>query len=276
MAEPAAKRVRVGSYEERMAAARKEAMETLTREQMLNAVFTTWDRDGDGNISFEELLPHYMKSTNHQELVEAEVRKGFEAYCKATGSDPEKGLNNEVFRGWTKSMSDASVATRYVMSVKGLTKEPYSMNANFSVIKAYEDKSLKDIANAPPNAIQGIADSSVAPLAALGINTVRDLGQWKFYKIAHAIVTLAEKEELGSTAAGSRMNIQNALDPEFETCSLKDLLSLPLSALSTLPPKIDPLLAELRIKTIESLGNRKTFAWAAAISELAEWQHETS
>lgn len=69
------------------------------------------------------------------------------------------------------------------------------INVNKAVDKAYETKSLKEIADAPVAAIEGISEQSGRLLAELGIRTIRDLGEWKFANWARAIVELAKLEE---------------------------------------------------------------------------------
>ncbi len=70
------------------------------------------------------------------------------------------------------------------------------MNINNAVDKAFEGKSLKEIANAPVDALQGLSEKDAKALKeALGISTVADLANNKFVKWAQAIVALAESEE---------------------------------------------------------------------------------
>uniref|UniRef100_A0A7S1B0R9 EF-hand domain-containing protein n=1 Tax=Noctiluca scintillans TaxID=2966 RepID=A0A7S1B0R9_NOCSC len=274
MAEPAAKRQKPGSYAERFAEARDTVLKDLTREKMLDDLFETWDRDGSGGIDFEEILPHYIKSDSHRDETEADVRQGYEAFCKANDCDTSKGLSKELFRSWLKPMTDVGVASRYVTAVLGMTKEPYHMNVNFAVVKEYESKTLQELCEAPPHAIQGISELSDEVMSVLGLKTVRDMGTWRFYRHSRAIVALAEKEE--AHAGNGKMNIRNGLDREHETKSLKDIQNLHVSALAGFPAKCDDLLAKLRINTIQQLGKRKVFAWAAAIVDLAELQQAVS
>lgn len=77
--------------------------------------------------------------------------------------------------------------------------DPYpvrlTMNINNAVDKAFETKSLKEIAAAPVDALQGVSAGDADLLAkAFGIKTVRDLGTCKFFLWAQAIVTLADRE----------------------------------------------------------------------------------
>lgn len=69
------------------------------------------------------------------------------------------------------------------------------INVNKAVDKAFEGKTLNEIAEAPVSALEGVSDKTGEALAALGIKTIRDLGEWKFANWARAIVELAKLEE---------------------------------------------------------------------------------
>lgn len=70
------------------------------------------------------------------------------------------------------------------------------MNINKALDKAYETKPLKEVANAPVDALQGVsAGDAELLLKAFNIKTIRDLGTNKFFLWAQAIVTLADREE---------------------------------------------------------------------------------
>lgn len=61
------------------------------------------------------------------------------------------------------------------------------------VDKAYETKSIAELADAPVSALQGLSDADADRLqAALGIKTIRDLGTNKFFLWAQAIAKLAD------------------------------------------------------------------------------------
>lgn len=258
----------------RVAEAKRRATGELSRDEMLDRIFHSWDRDGNETISFNEILPHYMKAANHRDNMEDEVRTSFARFCGSKGLDEQSGISKGAFKDWLAPLSDDAVAGRYLTAVLGMTREPYHMNVNFAVVKEYESTPLQEIAAAPPHAIQGLAAHSDAMMAQLGLRSVRQMGTWKFYRLARAICILARKEEVGHTHPGSGINIRNALDAEYETCSLKELLSLPLSAFAGFPPKCDCLLANIQIRTIEQLGNRKIFEWAAAITDLADLEQD--
>jgi len=69
------------------------------------------------------------------------------------------------------------------------------MNIDHAVIKAYEGKSLKEIAKSPVHALQGVSENDAKLLKeAFGIDTVEELGTNKFFLMAQAIVNLAKFE----------------------------------------------------------------------------------
>jgi len=59
--------------------------------------------------------------------------------------------------------------------------------------KAYEDKSITELVDAPVAALQGVSDKAAEQLkSAFGIRTVRELGTNKYFLWAQAIATLAD------------------------------------------------------------------------------------
>mmetsp|Transcript_5502 Transcript_5502/g.17087 ORF Transcript_5502/g.17087 Transcript_5502/m.17087 type:complete len:173 (+) Transcript_5502:1367-1885(+) len=67
-------------------------------------------------------------------------------------------------------------------------------NVNFALDAAHESKSLADVLELPPSALQGLAAHADEPLARMGVKTIRDLGTWKFAAAAKAISVLADAE----------------------------------------------------------------------------------
>jgi hypothetical protein len=69
------------------------------------------------------------------------------------------------------------------------------MNINNAVDKDWEKKSLKEIADAPVDALQGLSAGDADFLKkAFNVKTVRDLANLKYVKWAQSIVTLADTE----------------------------------------------------------------------------------
>ena len=71
------------------------------------------------------------------------------------------------------------------------------MNIDHAVDKAYEDKSLTEIAKSPVAALQGVSDRQAELLhEAFGIKTIEQLANNRFFRMAQAITILAVKEDL--------------------------------------------------------------------------------
>ena len=146
----------------------------------------------------------------------------------------------------------------------------HTMNIEEAIMKVDEGKHLKDIASMDLQVLQGIGPKADIVLDAMGLKTVEDLAKYKYFLLARAIATLATTE--GKRVTGSVMNIDKAVDKEYETKSLNELLDAPLSALEGLTTKADTLLGELGVKTINDLANFKYAKNAEAIIELAKYE----
>ena len=69
------------------------------------------------------------------------------------------------------------------------------MNLNKFLIKKYEQKTLKEIVNAPVEAIAGVSEGDAKLLKeAFNVKTVSDFANLKYVKWAQAICTLADGE----------------------------------------------------------------------------------
>jgi len=277
--EPAAKKQKVDddADAERVQCAVNAAKEAYSRSDMLDRIFGTWDKNGNGVIDFDEVLPYYMKSANHSDLQEQAVRTAFDQFMKAEGRAPQDGITPELFRKWLAPLTETQIAAQYVRHVEGITKKPYGMNLNFAVDKDFWNKSLKEILDSPISAIRGLSDHANDVLQVFGLQTVRELGNWKLFIIARAVCNLAPKEDEDALSEmESPMNIREALTKEHESKTLKHVTQLPVSAFSVCPPSADAVLEKLRIKTIGQLGSRKVFKWANAMAELERYEHRSA
>ena len=69
-----------------------------------------------------------------------------------------------------------------------------SVDLSKALDKAYEDKSLAEILDAPPSALAGLTEKHDAALKeALGISTIRQLGANKYFAVAGVLVALEGK-----------------------------------------------------------------------------------
>lgn len=149
----------------------------------------------------------------------------------------------------------------------------HTLNIEEAVVKDSEACSFHELKKSNIQVLQGIGPKSDMILESMKLETVEDLANYKFFKMAKAMQTLAKTE--GKRLPGSTMNADLALDKEFETKSFKEVLELPLSALQGLTGAADSLLGSIGIKSIDDLASCKYFHWAQAICEIAEFE-ETS
>lgn len=69
-----------------------------------------------------------------------------------------------------------------------------SIDLSKGLDKAYEDKSLKEVLDAPPSALAGLTEAHDKILAeTFNIKSVRDLGSNKFFALAGVLVALSNK-----------------------------------------------------------------------------------
>jgi len=140
-----------------------------------------------------------------------------------------------------------------------------SMNVNAAVDKAHEGLTFTQLCELPPSALQGLAGWADVTCSKLRIRNIKQLGTWKYYLWARAMTELAASESEDGREAASGLNMNQGLDKDHESKSLKQIVALPPSALQGLAEHSDADLAKLRVKTIQELGEWKYARWAAAI-----------
>lgn len=71
---------------------------------------------------------------------------------------------------------------------------PISVNLDKGLDKAYENKSIDELLNAPPSALAGLTEQHDKVLAEVfNIKTVADLGSNKYFALAGVLVALNTK-----------------------------------------------------------------------------------
>eukprot|EP00437_Effrenium_voratum_P041232 CAMPEP_0181482816 /NCGR_PEP_ID=MMETSP1110-20121109/45070_1 /TAXON_ID=174948 /ORGANISM="Symbiodinium sp., Strain CCMP421" /LENGTH=336 /DNA_ID=CAMNT_0023608447 /DNA_START=32 /DNA_END=1039 /DNA_ORIENTATION=+ len=132
-----------------------------------------------------------------------------------------------------------------------------SFNIGFAVIAEYEDAPLKRLAKSPLTCLRGLGRKGAAVLATLGPKTVTDLAHWKFARWAESICILSPAEADGNRDVSKlqrKMNINKALDKEWEGWAMSFLLDAPLSAFAGLTPAKDPIFKSIGLTCIKDLG----------------------
>jgi len=150
--------------------------------------------------------------------------------------------------------------------------EDHTMNVSEALIKADEMKHFNDLKDADIETIQGIGKLSSGALQHLGVKTVSDLASYKYFLMARAIKTLSETETKGGRLKGSVMNIDNAVDKEWEPKSMKEIVDAPTEALQGISKDACEVFESLGVKTIGNLADFKYCRWAESIVTIAAYE----
>lgn len=148
--------------------------------------------------------------------------------------------------------------------------EDHTLNIAEAIMKADEGKFLTDIVTSPIQTLQGIGPKSEKVLQVLKLKTVEDLAKYKYFHMARALKTLSEVEE--KRLVGSVMNVDKAVDKEWESKTLKEIVAAPTDAIEGLSVGGQELLKELGVKTVGDLAEFKYCRWAEAIVEAAKYE----
>lgn len=128
-----------------------------------------------------------------------------------------------------------------------------AININKAVDKAFETKTLKEIADAPVSALEGLGDAIDKALAPVGIKSIRELADWKVAAAATALATLAATEKKA----------------EIDGKSAKDLVAASLEGFEGISADLAKSLGKQGLKTVGDLAAWKYIGWARAITTLA-------
>jgi len=136
----------------------------------------------------------------------------------------------------------------------------------------HEGKTLSEIIRLPPSALQGLSEKVDPVFEHFKIDTIEKMGNWKFYRLAVAIVDLSKYEAKGKRDEKSRANINKAVDKKHEKSTLKAIAKSNLSAFQGLTAVADEKFSEqgITIHTIGDLAKNKFFKMAKSLADLAE------
>ena len=136
--------------------------------------------------------------------------------------------------------------------------EGHALNTSEALMKADEGRHFIAIIKDDVTTLQGIGPYASKVLDALGIHTIEQLAKYKYFLLARAIKTLAETEtDGGRPAAGSVMNIDKAVDKDWEAKTLTEMCDAPTEALEGIAKDACELLESLGCKTIGDLADLK-------------------
>ncbi len=129
--------------------------------------------------------------------------------------------------------------------------------------REFEGRIPRFLIDSPAHAISGISkEDNVRLRKALGINTIQDLANNKYAKIAQAILIFSEFSDA-------------VLDKEYQSDKFKNLADAPVSAIAGISKKDATLLMEaFEIRTIRDLAECKYVKIAQIICGLALIQED--
>jgi predicted flap endonuclease-1-like 5' DNA nuclease len=151
--------------------------------------------------------------------------------------------------------------------------EGHTLNASQALMKADEGRHFVAVIKYNVTTLQGIGPVASKVLDALGIHTIEQLAKYKYFLIARAIKTLAEMETKGGRPAGSVMNVDKAVDKDWEATSFTEMCDAPTEILDGITKDACDLLESLGCKTIGDLGDLKYCRWAEALVVAAKYEN---
>lgn len=94
-----------------------------------------------------------------------------------------------------------------------------------------ERQSFQHLTKQPVETLQGIGPKHAEKLHSLNLKTIEQLAEYKFFKLAQFITTLAKVEEDGGRLENTLMNLNKGLVKAFEAKSLNELVDEPVHVL---------------------------------------------
>ena len=169
-------------------------------------------------------------------------------------------------------LSHCSGVARRHFSVTALSG--HTLNVSLAVKKEDEGRSFLDLSNEDIAILQGIGPKSKVALNTLGIQTILDLANFKYYHMAKAITIMSETEQDQGRQAQCMMNINKGVDKAYETLTLKGIVQSPVAALQGISDAKGVLFADVGVVTIGDLADLKYCKWAESIVTLSKYEEQ--
>jgi len=152
-------------------------------------------------------------------------------------------------------------------------KEHYALNVNKAVNANVKDLTLTDLVNGPVTDLAGVGIFSGLALKSLQCGTIKDLGEYKFFKAARAICTLADLEEAGQRESKSLMNVDDMVTEEYHAKSFRDMADAPVHVLQGLSEEVAENLVSKGVQTVRDLANFELCRTAEAMVEASKYEY---
>lgn len=146
----------------------------------------------------------------------------------------------------------------------------HTLNINEALKKEHEVKSLKELVEQDVSILQGIGPVHLKALNDLGVKTIRELADYKYFHRARAVVNLVDAEQDSGRLPDASMNLNKLLMKGFEEKSLSEIAEAPVIALEGLTQeKARTLELQFRVLTVKDLAALNYCRWAESLVRLA-------
>lgn len=156
---------------------------------------------------------------------------------------------------------------------------PHKLNIASALKRADEGHYFHELPDQPVTALQGIGPKHADWLETLGIHTIQQLADYKFFHLARSIDTLANignAEEPDGRLDHAVMNVDKGLDKAFQHWYFREILELPVSALSGISDEKGAVWKSLGCKTVRDLAHFKYCQWSEAICTAAKFEQKAT
>lgn len=153
-----------------------------------------------------------------------------------------------------------------------LSSATATLNVNNALKKQEEEKTFGELLGQPVTILQGIGPKYAEELETLGLKTIDQLADYKFYHLARSLVILSKVEEDNGRGENAKMNINKGLDKAYEALPLAQVVELPVHALQGISESKGSLWASLGVKTVGDLSKCKYCEWAEAFRIAAKFE----
>ena len=171
----------------------------------------------------------------------------------------------------TTSTSGTTTSTTTPTSPENNAWSKHTLNCGAALDKASETSHFTDLVNQSVSTLQGIGPKHTAWLQQVHLDTIQDLADFKFFRLAVSIQALASIEQ--ERLPGAVMNLNKGLDKAFETATFQEILKAPVHCLQGISEeKAAEVWKPLGIATVQDMADCKYFHWASAIVTAAKFE----
>ena len=172
-----------------------------------------------------------------------------------------------------KPAGDHAVPGSGRVSVKRVAVAPSFLSVSQVVVASAAKESLHFITRQPPSVLKGL-EKGDRVLAAYGVFSVADLGQWDVFQAAKAMHTLnAAQGGKAPETSHPQINLHRALETTHEAKSLPELLDLPISTLVAVGARADKDFALFGLHSVRDLALWKQAHNAEALTTLSVYEY---